>query len=655
MAREIHNFHPVDYVIFALMLLISAAIGVYYGCTGGKQKTTKEFLMANRAMHYVPVSLSLFASFMSAITILGTPSEIYKYGTQYWWIALSYVITMPAAAYIYIPIFYNLKVTSAYEYLEIRFNKGLRVAGVIVFMIQMLIYMSIVLYAPSLALEAVTGFSVWGSVFSVGIVCTFYTTLGGMKAVLWTDSFQVIMMFMSILAVLIQGFIEVGGISRAWEIATQNERIEIWNFDPNPAVRHTFWSLTFGGTFTWVAVYGVNQAQVQRALTCPTLKKAQLAFWLNLPALILLVSTCCLLGIVVFARYVACDPKLNGDIFSDDQILPLFVMDILHWMPGIPGLFVAGLFSGALSTISSGLNSLVAVTLQDFMRKFCCKGMTEDRATLWSKVLALIFGCICIALTFVAAQLGGILQAALALYGMLSGPMLGLFTLGMLFPWANSKGAFAGLFSSLALIFWIGIGANIVKPPFYTPPVFIHGCTNYTSNYTTLTNVTTTTVSMPVHNVQLTEITGVDKLYTVSYIWYSGISFFTVLVVGLIVSFATGATKPEEVDPRTIVPIFDVCCPFLPDNWRRRLRWGIDHTDKFAEENSDEAAEKMATFNDSKNNDDESPVPPDYNDVIADSAEADLGPPIALVRPSESAATMGHQSVRSDASLISRE
>lgn len=125
MAREIHNFHPVDYVIFALMLLISAAIGVYYGCTGGKQKTTKEFLMANRSMHYVPVSLSLFASFMSAITILGTPSEIYKYGTQYWWIAMSYVITMPAAAYIYIPVFYNLKVTSAYEVSQKKTYQGL--------------------------------------------------------------------------------------------------------------------------------------------------------------------------------------------------------------------------------------------------------------------------------------------------------------------------------------------------------------------------------------------------------------------------------------------------------------------------------------------------------------------------------------------------
>lgn len=113
--RVVNTLHWVDYIVFALVLLISAGIGIFYGCTGGKQKTTGEFLMANRQMHVIPVTLSLLASFMSAITLLGTPAEIYRFGTQYWLIWLGYVIMIPLAAHVYIPVFFRLKITSVFE------------------------------------------------------------------------------------------------------------------------------------------------------------------------------------------------------------------------------------------------------------------------------------------------------------------------------------------------------------------------------------------------------------------------------------------------------------------------------------------------------------------------------------------------------------
>ena len=105
----------VDYVIFALVLGVSAGIGIYYAFCGTKQKSTKEFLMASRSMGVFPVTLSLLASFMSAITLLGTPAEMYIFGTQYWLIAIAYLFTMPASAYLFLPIFYRLNLTSCYE------------------------------------------------------------------------------------------------------------------------------------------------------------------------------------------------------------------------------------------------------------------------------------------------------------------------------------------------------------------------------------------------------------------------------------------------------------------------------------------------------------------------------------------------------------
>jgi len=110
-----NRFSAWDYVVFAIILAIASVIGLYYGCTGNKQSSTAEFLMAGRSMSVLPVALSLLASFMSAITLLGTPAEIVIYGTQYWMIWPSYFIVMPLAAYVFIPVFYQLELTSVFE------------------------------------------------------------------------------------------------------------------------------------------------------------------------------------------------------------------------------------------------------------------------------------------------------------------------------------------------------------------------------------------------------------------------------------------------------------------------------------------------------------------------------------------------------------
>jgi Na+/proline symporter len=115
MAEQERTFHPVDYVLFGLMLLISAGIGIYHGCTGGRQRTTSEYLLGNRSMKTFPIAISLLASFLSAITLLGVPSEIFTYGAQYMVLFFSYFILTATAAIVFVPIFYGLHLTSAHE------------------------------------------------------------------------------------------------------------------------------------------------------------------------------------------------------------------------------------------------------------------------------------------------------------------------------------------------------------------------------------------------------------------------------------------------------------------------------------------------------------------------------------------------------------
>ena len=109
------GFVVLDYVLFGLMLACSAGIGIFYAIKDRHKSNTKEFLLAGGNMNPIPVSLSILASFMSAITLLGTPGEMYNYSTMYFWIGLSYLLVIILAAHVFIPVFYKLRVTSAYE------------------------------------------------------------------------------------------------------------------------------------------------------------------------------------------------------------------------------------------------------------------------------------------------------------------------------------------------------------------------------------------------------------------------------------------------------------------------------------------------------------------------------------------------------------
>ncbi|XP_059469784.1 putative sodium-dependent multivitamin transporter [Neocloeon triangulifer] len=534
------TFGVEDYLVFALMLLISAAIGIYYRFTGGKQKTIREYLLADKNMSIVPVAFSLMASFMSAVTLLGVSSENYSYGTQFVMINISYGLATPIAAYGYLPVFYELQATSAYAYLERRFGKATRLCASVAFSFQMILYMGIVLYAPALALSAVTGISLLASILSVGIVCTFYSTIGGMKAVLVTDVFQSVLMFAAVYCVIIKGAIDAEGLDKIWQIAYEGGRIEFFNFSFDPTVRHTVWSLVIGGGFTYLTLYAVNQAQIQRLLCVKSLKKSQQALWLNWPILTALSLSTSFSGLAIYSRYYDCDPYEEKRIASKDQLLPLFVVDTLSNLPGLPGLFVAGIFSGSLSTVSSAVNSLAAVTLEDYIRPILARmgkseKLSDKNSTFLSKILVLLYGSLCIGMAFVAQNLGGVLQASLTIFGVVGGPLFGTFTLGMFFWISNQVGAISGLAIGMAISLWIGFGGPKPPPPYL--PVSTEGCEDPTYRLLRMANATTAAIK---------DDSEYFYLYRLSYMWYVVIGFFVTLLVGIVVSFIYGKLFLKE-------------------------------------------------------------------------------------------------------------
>ncbi|XP_063771043.1 sodium-dependent multivitamin transporter isoform X2 [Pseudophryne corroboree] len=584
------RFSTVDYIIFALLLVLSSAIGLYYALSGGRQRTTQEFLLANRSMGFLPVALSLLATFQSAVAILGVPSEMYRFGTEYWFLGCSYIIGLLIPAYIFIPIFYRLRLTSTYEYLELRFSKSVRICGTVTFIFQMVIYMGVVLYAPALAFNAVTGFSLWGTVLTMGLVCTLYTTLGGLKAVIWTDVIQTMVMFAGQLAVIIVGTMKVGGMGEVWRVAQENNKISGINFNPDPFTRHSIWSLGIGGVFLMLSLYGVNQAQVQRYLSSRTEKAAIWSCYAVFPCQQLVLALGCLTGLVMFAYYQMNEIR-NPEIISvPDQLVLYFVMDILQDFPGLPGLFVACLFSGALSTISSAFNSLATVTMEDLIKPHF-PNLPESRATLLCKALALGYGLLCLGMTYLSSLMGSVLQAALSIFGIVGGPLLGLFSLGFFFPFTNSIGAISGLVAGLVMAFWIGIGSFVSRMPAAFSPLLNVTSAPEVGNLTTAIMTTVLTSGAAAKS-----LTGLQRFYSLSYMWYSAHNSTTVVIVGIIVSLLTGPLKGKDVDPRTVYLVLPKLLFFLPERYKERLRFGVAHLEE-DEQNLPKPVEADKSYN----------------------------------------------------------
>ncbi|XP_076302458.1 putative sodium-dependent multivitamin transporter [Lasioglossum baleicum] len=540
-----------DYLVIGVMLSISAGIGIYYRFTGGRQRTAEEYFSANRTMGVVPLAIALTVSFMSAITLLGFSAENYVHGTQIMLFYLGGFFGTPIVLYFYLPVFAQLNATSVYEYLEKRFGVGARIVTSAANFLQLLLYTGVVLFAPSLALEATTGLSGNMSVLLIGFICTFYSTVGGIKAVLITDVFQGLLMFLGLGCVLgiAAGDLE-GGLSDVWNIAREDGRVNFFDFRIDPTVRHTWWGLLIGGTTIFLSLYAVNQVQVQRLLTAKSLKASEHALILSGPITMGLGILTSFSGLVLYGVYRNCDPVTSGKISSFDKIMPYFAAERMSRVPGITGLFISGVFSASLSTISAMLNSLAAMALEDYVKPLCRRFNIEfpmEKATLIGKVLAVINGFGCLAVAFIAKSMATLVEAAIGITGAIGGPVLGIFTLGMFVERANETGAIAGIISALITCTWAAFGQP--KPVAPMLPLSVDGCDN-------------ATLLLDHRNVTRFDDHVDDSsyfyLYRISYVWYNPLGLFITLIVGYITSLITSRIfhkNAREPDPSLFVPL----------------------------------------------------------------------------------------------------
>ncbi|XP_046460580.1 sodium-coupled monocarboxylate transporter 1-like isoform X1 [Daphnia pulex] len=533
-------FTWVDYFLFALTLVVSSLVGIYHAWRGASGSTS-DYLMGGRKMPILPVAMSLAASSFSATTLLGGPTDIYTNGTMYLWFISSVLLCTPIASYIYLPIFYRLQLVSANQYLEIRFNLVIRRITTILFVVKQLLYLSIVAYGPSLALSQVTGINAYVSVGILFGVCTFYTAIGGIKAVVWTDTIQIILIYGSIIMLLIKGVSDVGGLGIVWERNYNSSRIELFNIDTDPTTPHTVWSLAIGGLFYWLSWYAVDQTAVQRSLAMPSLRSAQISMWINMVFVCGIIFLCGCVGLVMYSRYFDCDPLTSQVINKADQIVPFYVMDVLGDYPGLPGLFVAGILSGALSTISSVMNAVALVVYEDFIRPYF-PNMPDQTATRLVKGVSLLFSGLSFSMVFLVAQVKTILDATVSFDGAVAGSILGVFTLGIFVPFANPAGAGVGILTAFGLMMWLLLSTQIAKS---SGVVHNSQMKSFSTDNCPAYNGTSNSFQLSTNLHNLTMANEQEEmpfiLLRISYLWYTVIGMLIVLTLGTLVSLVSQA------------------------------------------------------------------------------------------------------------------
>ncbi len=464
------RFGWLDYTLFFAYLAASVLIGVLFV---KEQKNVKDYFLAGRSMGYVTVAISVLAALFSGISYLGAPAEVYAHGMAFILFGASFFIATPVTNLVFMPVFHHARTYTAYQYLEERFSVQVRLLSSALFIIRVLLWLALATYAPALALEQVTGLPLWFTILCSGVLTTIYTALGGMKAVIWTDVMQFLVLIGGQFVILVIAVGHVpGGVKEIYDLGQAAHKFDLsLSFDPK--VRVTLWALLLGGAAINLVQMATDQVSVQRYLTAPNLQEAKRALWLKLwllvPVFLIFYAT----GIVLWAFYhLKGDPLAAGQITKPDQILPYFVINELP--AGLPGLLIAAIYAASMSTTSAGINALTTATLVDFHQRLWRHSTNAEEVKLGlARWLTFGYGVLVIVLAFVVEKLGPLLEASNKAIGLVGGPLLGLFLLGILIRRANSIGAVIGwlagvltlipiCFYSTTSFLWYGVAGVIV-------------------------------------------------------------------------------------------------------------------------------------------------------------------------------------------------
>lgn len=376
-----------DITVCTLYIIASIGIGLWpdmvkcyqqrkAGGTGGKAASdggaadsaageVDEYLLASRSMGCFAVGISLCASLTSGITMLGGPGYSYENGLAIMFNQVSFLVATPVTAFVFLPFFNGLGVSTAYEYLELRFSLNVRLISSFLFIVRVMLYLATAMYAPALALDAVAGVPSWLTIVVTGVASGLYTAAGGLRAVIYTDVMQFFVLLGGVVIVLVVATAQVGGVGEVVRVAREGGRLTFFEPRVDLSDDYSTWNLMLGGIPYNLVQLATDQISVQRYLSAKSIESARRSLWFKLVLTTGITILSYLCGTVLFAFYNSGgreDPVAANETVAD-QVLPFFAVNELP--ASVPGIIVAAIFAATMSTTSSGLNAIATAVVID--------------------------------------------------------------------------------------------------------------------------------------------------------------------------------------------------------------------------------------------------------------------------------------------------
>ncbi len=436
----------------AIIAYLGAVMGIGFFFSR-RNKDTDDFFRGGQRIPGWVAGLSIFATLLSSITFVATPARAFATDWSFMLINAGILICAPFIVFVVLPYFRKINATSAYEYLEQRFNLAIRLFASLSFILFQIGRMAIVMYLPALALAAITPLSLSWCIIIMGLMSIIYCSLGGLEAVVWTDALQAIVLlggaFISF--GLILSSLE-GGWSEYTRVGLAYTKFRLADFDwsQRSYMVASFWVVLISGIGQSLIPYSSDQAVVQRYVSTSTEAKARSAIWLN--AAMALVGTLLFfgLGTALYVFYKS-NPALLDPSFKTDSIFPLFISRELP--VGIAGIVIAAIFAAAQSTISTSMNSTSTAIVTDFFRRLGWRASESSYLKL-ARGFTVLLGVMGTAFALVLAigNIESVWKTFMMVIGFVMGPLCGVFLLGMLTKSANSVGAIAGAISGVSAL-----------------------------------------------------------------------------------------------------------------------------------------------------------------------------------------------------------
>lgn len=447
------SFGLLNSIVLVVYLGAMVLVGVYFSKkSNGSQD---DYFKAGGRVPAWAAGFSIWATTLSAITFMATPAKAFSGNWVFAAGNLAILAVAPIVLIYFVPFFRNLNVTTAYEYLEQRFDVRLRTASSLIFILFHIFRVAIVIYLPTLAICAVSSLNPYLVSVIIGILCIIYTFLGGIEGVIWSDVIQGFILLCGAIFIILfaVNLMDWHVVSIVKDAATQGKFLTTDDFSFS-LVADTVPLVFIGAIFTNLYQYIGSQDVVQRYQATSSTEEVKKSLIMNCKLAFVTIFLFYGMGTVLYMYYSTTGSGLLPQEMIGDQLVPYFV---LTEMPaGVAGLIIAAIFAASQSTISSSLNSISACFTVDIYNRLF--GNTDDaKAVYFAKVVIIVCGILgtVVGLYFINAGQSGLLDLFQQVLGTLGGPVVGIFILGVFSQRTSGTAAFIGLLVSGVLVFWL--------------------------------------------------------------------------------------------------------------------------------------------------------------------------------------------------------